>query len=126
MATRLAKSAVILGIATAAVAVIASAAAWWRWERIDLFLGEVPLPPGSEVVRSVEPGEGRKYHSAVIRSGRTPDEVRAFYKREMEVRGWRLEEESELKGRYRSGRKLLRLVLHSNPEGTVFTLSLRF
>ncbi|HUX08060.1 MAG TPA: hypothetical protein VMX35_12170 [Acidobacteriota bacterium] len=125
MATGLAKSAVIIGIAVAAIAAVASAAAWWRWERIESFISEIPLPPGSVIVRSAEPGEGRKYHSAVVRSSLASDVILEFYRREMALRGWQPEEESGSKARYRKGEGLLRLVLHPNPNGTVFTLNVR-
>jgi hypothetical protein len=115
-------SAAILGLAVVAVAVAASSLAWWRWERIGTFAGDVPLPPGTEVVRVNNPESEGEACSIVGRNRSGTKRLLAFYRSQLIARGWRPERQEEARARYRLGKRVLRLVLHRQKKLTVFTL----
>jgi hypothetical protein len=113
----------LISAAVLMIAIVASAVAWWRWERIELAAGDVPLPPGAEVVRLVLPQHDGGAGTVVARSRRGPERLREFYRSEMEARGWRCEE-VDGRLRFRKGKRIVRLVSHPQKRFTTFTLNI--
>ena len=66
-------------------------------QRLDRELGGIPTPPEATYVRHVNSFKGT--HGSVANYYATSlsyDEIRAYYDRELEMRGWKLKGESKL------------------------------
>ena len=119
---------IAFGIAAVAVAVAAAALAWWRWERTTVVAGDIPLPPGTEVlsVRSrearVESREPACTFSCRAKLG--PEEVRAHFLESLIGHGWEVRRSEEHRLSMRLDGRMLRLVLHPHRNWTDFTIDI--
>jgi len=117
----------VIAFGTAAVAVAAAAAAlaWWRWESVAVVAGDIPLPPGTEVlsVRSREAREGAACTFG-CRARLGAAEVRAHFLESLAGRSREVRRSGEHRLAMRLEGRMLRLVLHPHRHWTDFTLDI--
>ena len=125
----------LLGCGFLLIALAGSAIAWRRWERVRLFAGDIPLPPGSQTIATPPPEASG---AGAARSTRAPctatmwlrgsaERVESFFDRELDERGWQAIEGAGSRLVFRSGRRTLRVAIRPVPTRgrTNFTLTVR-
>ena len=122
---RVSKSALIVGLLVATVALAGALFSWWRWERIAVVEGDIALPPGSKVVRVSEPSESGSARVYTVQNRRPQDALKRFLSDELRLRGWEREDEFDNVVKYTSGNRNLRVVFHKEKGRTKFTLSIK-
>ncbi len=121
------RGAVFGGIIIALLAVVAAGIAWWRWERIETVAGDIPLPPGSQIVRRTYPAGTEEYGrpcTFVIRSRKRVESLKTFFRQTLSERAWEAVEESPRRMKQRKAGRILRIVFHQEINRTVFTLNI--
>ena len=113
----------LTGTVLVVVATVSAAFAWWLNERAITGPGGIPLPPRTEVIRSESPRAG--IITLSCRNARPAGVIAKFYSEIFADNGWKTSRPKTNIYQFTKGRKVLRLVLHSHPRRTDFTLNMR-
>lgn len=111
-----------LALALAAVAIVASAGAWWRWERSPELVRGVPRPVWGRVTEMSgtappeRPGDDRGTCAIEALVEGPSREVVVAYAEQLRRRGWDELGGSGLRMRFRDGRRRLTLRAEASPE----------
>lgn len=114
---------VFFGLLALIITITASAIAWWRWERVLVIAENIPLPPGTEIIKEPDQDSEKSgpinYTCRTVHSGK---KILAFFDQHLTNKGWEKTRVSDNRFRYRSRDKVVRLVLHPQVKITVFTI----
>jgi hypothetical protein len=115
-----------VGIVLLVVTILASAVAWWRWERIPVIGGTIPLPPGSELIKKDEPENQRMdIMNLTCSIPRKPSVVSGFYLDRLTEAGYQCEQNEENIFTFTTSKRIFRLVLHPEKRRTIYTINYR-
>lgn len=116
----------VFGVIALVIALVGSAVAWWRWERITFIEGDIPLPPATETVKIESPevsSSGLLSYTMRVRG--EAEFVREFYRRHLANDGWSETASSPERIRFDKDKRVIRLVIHPQKRFTVFNLNIK-